>query len=88
VFFPDPVEVWQPARQGETYVMPFSPQTGSQSLPEQTQSELQAENTERSSYDTPTTLRERKKGEKEREKVGLLLIGDLIQIALFFKQII
>lgn len=46
VFCPEPEELVQPARQGETYVMPFSPQTGSQSLTEQEQSELQAVNTE------------------------------------------
>ena len=51
VFFPEPDELVRPARQGETYVIPFFPQTGSQSLPEHTQSELQAANTEWSSYE-------------------------------------
>ena len=46
MFFPEPVEPVQPARQGETYVTSFSPQTGSQSLAEQKQSELQAVNSE------------------------------------------
>ncbi len=46
VFFPEPAELVQPARQGETYVMPFSPQTGSHSLAEQEQSKLQDVNTE------------------------------------------
>lgn len=46
VFFPEPTEPEQPARQGETYVTPFSPQTGSQLFAAQKQSELQALNKE------------------------------------------
>ena len=56
VLLPEPAERVQPARQGDTYVMPSSPHTGSQSLAEHTQSELQAVNAEGLSKGSPSIL--------------------------------
>lgn len=43
VFLPEPVADTHPAKHGDAYVIPFSPHTGSHSLLEHKQPELQSE---------------------------------------------
>lgn len=49
---PLPVEVWQPARQGEAYVIPLAEHTGSQCLTEQEHPMLHCDSKVWWSYDT------------------------------------
>lgn len=52
ISLPLPVEVWQPARQGEAYVIPLAEQTGSQCLTEQEHPMLHCDSKVWWSYDT------------------------------------
>lgn len=53
MFFPEPEAEVHPAKHGDTYVIPFSPHTGSQPLLEQKQPELQSEKRDSSWWDKP-----------------------------------
>ncbi len=56
IFLPEPAEEAHPAKQGDTYVIPFPPHTGSHSLLEHKQPELQSERREGSWAEKPSSL--------------------------------